>query len=102
MAATAILNLSTRCWEVPENLSSKPQEAPGKVGGARATPPSPRRRLAKGLVGGTARPLRGAGSVTPGVWLPMVTLSFPPSAVAPARGAVSCPREGQAHACSRV
>lgn len=32
MAATAILNLSTRCWERPENLSAKPQEAPGKVG----------------------------------------------------------------------
>ncbi|XP_067381746.1 myelin transcription factor 1 isoform X11 [Channa argus] len=25
MAATAILNLSTRCWEKPENLSTKPQ-----------------------------------------------------------------------------
>ena len=24
MAATAILNLSTRCWEKPENLSTKP------------------------------------------------------------------------------
>lgn len=23
MAATAILNLSTRCWEKPENLSTK-------------------------------------------------------------------------------
>lgn len=31
MAATAILNLSTRCWEMPENLSTKQQEAPGKV-----------------------------------------------------------------------
>ncbi|XP_039720852.1 myelin transcription factor 1 [Pteropus medius] len=31
MAATAILNLSTRCWEMPENLSTKPQEAPRKV-----------------------------------------------------------------------
>uniref|UniRef100_A0A8C0AQM5 Myelin transcription factor 1 n=3 Tax=Telluraves TaxID=3073808 RepID=A0A8C0AQM5_9AVES len=30
MAATAILNLSTRCWEMPENLSTKQQEAPGK------------------------------------------------------------------------
>ncbi|KAL2763429.1 myelin transcription factor 1 [Daubentonia madagascariensis] len=30
MAATAILNLSTRCWEMPENLSTKPQEPPGK------------------------------------------------------------------------
>lgn len=28
MAATAILNLSTRCWEKPENLSTK---APSKV-----------------------------------------------------------------------
>lgn len=34
MAATAILNLSTRCWEMPENLSTKPQEAPSKVGRA--------------------------------------------------------------------
>lgn len=25
MAATAILNLSTRCWEKPENLCTKPQ-----------------------------------------------------------------------------
>lgn len=32
MAATAILNLSTRCWEMPENLSTKPQDLPGKVG----------------------------------------------------------------------
>ncbi|NXA34365.1 MYT1 factor, partial [Eudromia elegans] len=30
MAATAILNLSTRCWEMPENLSTKQPEAPGK------------------------------------------------------------------------
>ncbi|NXC12615.1 MYT1 factor, partial [Corythaeola cristata] len=30
MAATAILNLSTRCWEMPENLSTKQQEAPSK------------------------------------------------------------------------
>ncbi|XP_012659417.1 myelin transcription factor 1 [Otolemur garnettii] len=30
MAATAILNLSTRCWEMPENLSTKPQDPPGK------------------------------------------------------------------------
>ncbi|XP_069506932.1 myelin transcription factor 1 isoform X7 [Ambystoma mexicanum] len=29
MAATAILNLSTRCWEMPENLSAK-QDLPGK------------------------------------------------------------------------
>lgn len=33
MAATAILNLSTRCWEMPENLSTKQQEAPSKVSG---------------------------------------------------------------------
>ena len=32
MAATAILNLSTRCWEMPENLSTKPQDLPSKVG----------------------------------------------------------------------
>lgn len=32
MAATAILNLSTRCWEMPENLSTKPQDLPNKVG----------------------------------------------------------------------
>nr|XP_036862515.1 myelin transcription factor 1 isoform X3 [Manis javanica] len=31
MAATAILNLSTRCWEMPENLSTKPQELPSKA-----------------------------------------------------------------------
>nr|KAF6423105.1 myelin transcription factor 1 [Rousettus aegyptiacus] len=31
MAATAILNLSTRCWEMPENLSTKPQEPPSKA-----------------------------------------------------------------------
>ncbi|KAL8179675.1 UNVERIFIED_CONTAM: Myelin transcription factor 1 [Gekko kuhli] len=31
MAATAILNLSTRCWEMPENLSTKQQDLPGKV-----------------------------------------------------------------------
>ncbi|XP_037667578.1 myelin transcription factor 1 isoform X2 [Choloepus didactylus] len=30
MAATAILNLSTRCWEMPENLSTRPQEPPRK------------------------------------------------------------------------
>uniref|UniRef100_A0A287CRS4 Myelin transcription factor 1 n=1 Tax=Ictidomys tridecemlineatus TaxID=43179 RepID=A0A287CRS4_ICTTR len=30
MAATAILNLSTRCWEMPENLSTKPQDLPSK------------------------------------------------------------------------
>uniref|UniRef100_A0A7M4EEA6 Myelin transcription factor 1 n=1 Tax=Crocodylus porosus TaxID=8502 RepID=A0A7M4EEA6_CROPO len=30
MAATAILNLSTRCWEMPENLSTKQQDAPSK------------------------------------------------------------------------
>lgn len=31
MAATAILNLSTRCWERPESLSIKQQDAAGKV-----------------------------------------------------------------------
>ncbi|XP_037017488.2 myelin transcription factor 1 [Artibeus jamaicensis] len=31
MAATAILNLSTRCWEMPENLSTKPQDVPSKA-----------------------------------------------------------------------
>lgn len=31
MAATAILNLSTRCWEMPENLSTKQQDLPNKV-----------------------------------------------------------------------
>uniref|UniRef100_A0A8C6AUC0 Myelin transcription factor 1 n=1 Tax=Monodon monoceros TaxID=40151 RepID=A0A8C6AUC0_MONMO len=31
MAATAILNLSTRCWEMPENLSMKPQDLPSKA-----------------------------------------------------------------------
>ena len=36
MAATAILNLSTRCWEMPENLSTKPQDLPSKVGEAPA------------------------------------------------------------------
>ncbi|NP_001154862.1 uncharacterized protein LOC100301955 [Xenopus laevis] len=30
MAATAILNLSTRCWEMPENLSTKQQDTPSK------------------------------------------------------------------------
>ncbi|XP_053308881.1 myelin transcription factor 1 isoform X2 [Spea bombifrons] len=30
MAATAILNLSTRCWEMPENLSTKQQDLPNK------------------------------------------------------------------------
>ncbi|XP_055508622.1 myelin transcription factor 1 isoform X2 [Leucoraja erinacea] len=30
MAATAILNLSTRCWEMPENLSTKHQDHPSK------------------------------------------------------------------------
>ncbi|XP_048877720.1 myelin transcription factor 1-like isoform X2 [Brienomyrus brachyistius] len=30
MAATAILNLSTRCWEMPENLSTKQQDAVGQ------------------------------------------------------------------------
>ncbi|XP_072270489.1 myelin transcription factor 1 isoform X4 [Pyxicephalus adspersus] len=30
MAATAILNLSTRCWEMPENLSTKQQDQPNK------------------------------------------------------------------------
>lgn len=39
MAATAILNLSTRCWEMPENLSTKQQEAPGKVSQACPGPP---------------------------------------------------------------
>ncbi|CDQ99832.1 unnamed protein product [Oncorhynchus mykiss] len=32
MAATAILNLSTRCWESPENLRTKQQDPAGKVG----------------------------------------------------------------------
>lgn len=31
MAATAILNLSTRCWERPESLSTKPRESCTKV-----------------------------------------------------------------------
>lgn len=39
MAATAILNLSTRCWEMPENLSTKPQELPSKVGVSLARSP---------------------------------------------------------------
>ncbi|XP_069740008.1 myelin transcription factor 1 isoform X3 [Narcine bancroftii] len=30
MAATAILNLSTRCWEMPENLSTKHHDHPSK------------------------------------------------------------------------
>ncbi|XP_015220438.1 myelin transcription factor 1 isoform X2 [Lepisosteus oculatus] len=30
MAATAILNLSTRCWEMPENLSTKQQDLTSK------------------------------------------------------------------------
>ncbi|KAM4622495.1 myelin transcription factor 1 isoform 1-T1 [Discoglossus pictus] len=30
MAATAILNLSTRCWEMPENLSTKQQDLSSK------------------------------------------------------------------------
>lgn len=34
MAATAILNLSTRCWEMPENLSTKPQDVPSKAADA--------------------------------------------------------------------
>ena len=33
MAATAILNLSTRCWERPETLSTKPREPCTKVRG---------------------------------------------------------------------
>lgn len=33
MAATAILNLSTRCWERPETLSTKPREPCTKVTG---------------------------------------------------------------------
>ncbi|XP_029107989.1 myelin transcription factor 1-like isoform X1 [Scleropages formosus] len=32
MAATAILNLSTRCWEMPENLSTKQPDAANQVG----------------------------------------------------------------------
>lgn len=31
MAATAILNLSTRCWERPETLNTKPREPCTKV-----------------------------------------------------------------------
>ena len=31
MAATAILNLSTRCWERPENLSTKQGDPDSKV-----------------------------------------------------------------------
>ncbi|XP_043946325.1 myelin transcription factor 1 isoform X2 [Protopterus annectens] len=31
MAATAILNLSTRCWEMPENLSTKQQDQASKT-----------------------------------------------------------------------
>lgn len=42
MAATAILNLSTRCWEMPENLSTKQQEAPGKVSVGTTPPPCSR------------------------------------------------------------
>lgn len=37
MAATAILNLSTRCWERPENLSTKNQDQTGKVSSYTAT-----------------------------------------------------------------
>ena len=44
MAATAILNLSTRCWEMPENLSTKPQDLPSKVGAAPARSPLRQRR----------------------------------------------------------
>lgn len=31
MAATAILNLSTRCREMPQNLSTKPQDLCARV-----------------------------------------------------------------------
>ncbi len=31
MAATAILNLSTRCWERPENLSTSQPDQASKV-----------------------------------------------------------------------
>jgi len=55
MAATAILNLSTRCREMPQNLSTKPQDlcaarvragrtwrgGPGAPGGARPRPTAP-------------------------------------------------------------
>lgn len=47
MAATAILNLSTRCWERPENLSTKPQDVPSKVGGSLQGPAG--QRAAGGL-----------------------------------------------------
>lgn len=48
MAATAILNLSTRCREMPQNLSTKPQDLcvtrvrtpAGQAGGPRPTPRS--------------------------------------------------------------
>ena len=42
MAATAILNLSTRCWERPENLSTKHQDLASKVG---QPPPAPEHML---------------------------------------------------------
>lgn len=49
MAATAILNLSTRCREMPQNLSTKPQDLcatrvrtpAGRAGGPRPPPSAP-------------------------------------------------------------
>lgn len=60
MAATAILNLSTRCWERPENLSTKPQEAPGKVGVSPAGPFGGRHRVEESAVRATCP--SGAGA----------------------------------------
>lgn len=53
MAATAILNLSTRCREMPQNLSTKPQD----LCPARVRPgPGP------GAAGGAGRPVSESGS----------------------------------------
>lgn len=49
MAATAILNLSTRCREMPQNLSTKPQDLCTARVRAGGRPPCP---------GGSAQPLR--------------------------------------------
>lgn len=81
MAATAILNLSTRCWERPENLSMKPQEAPGKVG-VSPVGPLPRQTSFGGICSQGHRPEGSVLRTTLSIW-GGCCFSPSPSAVTP-------------------
>lgn len=77
MAATAILNLSTRCWEMPENLSTKPQDLPGQVGVSPTRNPL-RQRWAGGIYSQDHMPPQEMCSGTPSVHLIIIVLTFLP------------------------